>query len=161
MKTITIETTDVMSSGHTHTGGYVLVVEVAGAKPGITLFQASDKVMIEFPDRATVAQLHAELEKMLAVWQHRVPEQVLKILNEAIDADPGAVRALFAVHVECNQKLADHPSIICTAEPAHVGLLGILNGLVYPLTGEKLCGCYDETGKLLRFGRFSGPEPKA
>lgn len=76
---------------------------------------------------------------------------VLKVLNRALKADPGAMAALRETKVECNEALANDPTIQCgvRTEPGSVhavyegdepvsvggrkvytvGFLGILNGI--------------------------------
>ena len=60
------------------------------------------------------------------------PEDAIKVLNEALEIDCDAIKALIEYRVLCNEKLADHPSIQVRAydpEGLKVGLLGIINGL--------------------------------
>jgi len=67
------------------------------------------------------------------------PEDVVKLLNEAVKLDPAAMRALVEARVPCNEALADHPTIQVSAyneqtgkpTPGNfkVGILGLLNGL--------------------------------
>jgi hypothetical protein len=67
-----------------------------------------------------------ELKKLLA-------EAFVTVLNRALESDPDAIRALFAHRVECNEKLADDPSIQVRAlegEATTLGMLGLINGLV-------------------------------
>ena len=58
-------------------------------------------------------------------------DEVLTILNEAHADDPKAMDALIKARVNCNDKLADHPTIQIGVHHNgySVGLLGILNGL--------------------------------
>jgi hypothetical protein len=57
-------------------------------------------------------------------------EPLIAFLNEVARIDPQALRALIEQRVPCGDALADHPSVQVDAStsPAHVGLLGILNG---------------------------------
>jgi hypothetical protein len=58
------------------------------------------------------------------------------ILNEALQADPEAIKALLNIRVPCNQALAEHPTIqvrgydargkLC---PPSIGVLGLINGI--------------------------------
>lgn len=64
------------------------------------------------------------------------PEHAVKILNEALDADPVAINELFRHRTSCNDALAGHASIQVGAYPEDkypatqtVGLLGLLNGI--------------------------------
>lgn len=58
-------------------------------------------------------------------------DDVIRVLNEMVEADRAAAAALIANRVPCNEKLANHPSIQVSAQHGgfHVGLLGVLNGL--------------------------------
>ena len=62
-------------------------------------------------------------------------EQAVRVLNEALEADPEAVNALFAHREQCSIIFADHKTIQVSADggtclPAYsVGLLGIINGI--------------------------------
>lgn len=73
------------------------------------------------------------------------PIDTVNYLNELVDADPDAVRALIVQRVPCNQALAHHPTCrvmdVASVEGAvdrnvgvvgvgyEVGFLGVLNGL--------------------------------
>ena len=77
------------------------------------------------------------------------PQQIVDLLNEAFTLDPGAMHALVANRVPCNQKLGAHPTIQVEARQKaffSVGMLGILNGLAMK---------EHETIEIL----FSGDEP--
>lgn len=59
-------------------------------------------------------------------------EDAVRVLNEALEADPVAINALFNCSVTCNSKLANHPTIQVGKEGDsvwYVRLLGIINGL--------------------------------
>lgn len=63
-------------------------------------------------------------------------QKAVEVLNEAFQADPGAIERLLAARVSCNELLADHPTIQVRAYdeegnkiPPTLGLLGIINGL--------------------------------
>ena len=70
-------------------------------------------------------------------------DEVIGVLNEAVQADPVAMTALVNARVPCNDVLAHHPTIQCgsasetgcTRAPVVVGLLGMLNGL-FGIFGE-------------------------
>lgn len=83
-------------------------------------------------------------------------ENAVKLLNEALEADPVAIGQLIDMRVVCKQKLMDHPTI--QIDGNRVGILGIINGIFGihrggPLDGQGfIAAIYDsETGKLLRF----------
>lgn len=77
---------------------------------------------------------------------------IVSILNEAFKADPNAVLALIDKRVPCNTELANHPSCQVavkncdTADESYeIGLLGILNGIVEPITnGGRIAFVWDE-----------------
>jgi hypothetical protein len=58
---------------------------------------------------------------------------VIKILNEALESDREAITKLFTSRVECNEDLANHPTIQVGDYHGNgkhmVGILGLLNGL--------------------------------
>lgn len=61
-------------------------------------------------------------------------DDVLAVLNEALELDPLAVTNLVEARLPCNDALSEHPTIQCgpsggTTKHWQVGLLGILNGL--------------------------------
>lgn len=66
-------------------------------------------------------------------------EHAAKIVKEALEADPEAVSALFESRVNCNEKLAQHPTIQVQSFPdpkakegkACIGALGLLNGILW------------------------------
>lgn len=74
-------------------------------------------------------------------------ETAVKVLNEAFAADPAAIKALCVNRVPCNQALADHPVIWVhpdlEADVPHVGLLGILNGVLESMTGKRAAMVWD------------------
>lgn len=54
--------------------------------------------------------------------------QVVKLLNEALEADNKAMAELISSRVSCNEELASHKTISVTQD-CRIGILGILNGL--------------------------------
>lgn len=69
------------------------------------------------------------------MWKRAVAlDETIEFLNELLDLDPVAVRALVEQRVSCNKALAEHPTVQTWSPPSangvnYVGLLGILNGL--------------------------------
>jgi hypothetical protein len=63
-------------------------------------------------------------------------QEVCDLLNEMLKMDYSCTHALINNRVQCNQALADHPTVqVRQYEKNHlpkVGLLGILNGLFGP-----------------------------
>jgi len=57
-------------------------------------------------------------------------EDVLDVLNRAVEKDPGAMSALVEQRIPCNRALADDPTIQVAAkdDDFKVGFLGVLNG---------------------------------
>lgn len=67
----------------------------------------------------------------LVTHQHAV-----KILNEALKADPTAINKLFLSRVACNEELSQHKTIQVRGyesgsepQPPNVGVLGLINGI--------------------------------
>lgn len=79
---------------------------------------------------------------------------VVNTLNEALKGDPEALTDLLNFNVPCNQSLANHPTVqvydIGNNQYA-VSVLGLLNGVVEVLTGERIAAIYDEEEKLISF----------
>jgi hypothetical protein len=75
---------------------------------------------------------------------------VVQILNSAYAADPHAVHCLIMNCVPCNQALADHPYVtvqdakVSGREGAYVGAIGLINGIVAPLTGMRVAAKFGE-----------------
>lgn len=60
------------------------------------------------------------------------PQEVVDLLNDALNKDPEAVTALVYQRIPCNRSLAEHQSIQVDEKKVgqyEVGLLGIINGL--------------------------------
>lgn len=81
-------------------------------------------------------------------------DDFLIVLNEAVTLDRNAVDMLCEHRVECNDALADHPTIQVAGLPgqiAHVGMIGIINGICERITGRRVAADYDTDGNLLKF----------
>ena len=87
---------------------------------------------------------------------HQLLDTTITILNEAYAADPVAVGALIEHRVPCNTALADHPTITVAGEEPSVGLLGIINGILTPITGCRVASMHSPDGKLTGFMKYSG-----
>jgi len=61
-------------------------------------------------------------------------QQCVDFLNEALALDPVAISKLFLYKVQCNEELADHPTIQVSIDDK-VGVFGILNGLFGSVDG--------------------------
>ena len=91
-------------------------------------------------------------------------EKVVKVLNDALKADPNAIHALLCNRVPCNRELVDHPTIVVESNPVMfdknlytVGMLGVLNGVIKPLTGKRIAAkFYDKTNQLVGFEVWKG-----
>lgn len=82
---------------------------------------------------------------------------VCDLLNEMLILDYDCVKKLVNVKVECNENIANHPSIMVRKYHIDdyfptVGFVGVLNGLFYE-SGKEGAICYevDENGKILKF----------
>ena len=66
---------------------------------------------------------------------YEAKDQAVRVLNEALEADPGAMLALMNFGVTVNQTLADHPAIQVWSKEETDGQgyrlrpLGLINGL--------------------------------
>jgi len=83
----------------------------------------------------------------------------LRVLNNAVVADPAAVSALIALRVSCNAELASHPTIQVanSGDEFSVGILGILNGVLEPFTGSKIAVQLDG-GVVIGFQEYVVPK---
>jgi hypothetical protein len=87
---------------------------------------------------------------------------IIERLNEISKRDPVAFGKLIEARIECNEALADHPSVqVSNHEPglAKVGVLGIINGLIGTIDngprkgwGLVTVACEDD-GSVVRFQR--------
>lgn len=70
-----------------------------------------------------------------------ITDRIIEVMNRMLESDPRATNAILRTRHNCNQRLADDPTIQVASdwEPPTVGLLGILNGLagVLPKESEK------------------------
>lgn len=92
-----------------------------------------------------------------------VLDTFLRVLNEGLVADGRAMQDLISARTQCNETLANHPTIQVMDQGVDqtlrylVGNLGLINGLVEAATGERIAACYDESGQLTGFIRYEGP----
>ena len=66
---------------------------------------------------------------------------IFRVLESAFRADPDAIEALICRRLPCNEALADHQSVMVGTRPDgsfEVGLLGVLNGILFPTIGERI-----------------------
>ena len=78
----------------------------------------------------------------------------VQLLKEALAADPIAMDKLIKSRVECNETLANHPTIVVmddekTGKPV-VGVLGLLNG-IFGTEEYRIAANLDEDGYLVGF----------
>lgn len=73
-------------------------------------------------------------------------KRIVDLLNDLVSKDRPAIAALIANRVPCNQAIADHPTVIVSVQNGgyHVGLLGILNGLVESNEKEAIAAVFDD-----------------
>lgn len=61
---------------------------------------------------------------------------IVRILNEALEADPEAIQALHLHKVSCNERIANHPTIQVSCKGTNrLRILGLINGFVLALSG--------------------------
>ncbi len=83
-------------------------------------------------------------------------EDAINLLNELLELDAGAIGALVANRVPCNEGIADHYSVQVEQRNGgfNVGLLGIINGLFgIDDDGWGAITCEFDCGNLLKFRR--------
>jgi hypothetical protein len=97
---------------------------------------------------------------MIYIWSMSLIEKAVAVLNSALEADSQAVNLLFAISTECNDKLADHPTIQVVSQEKYVTSpykyavrnLGLINGILEEITGERICSVSDDkSNKIIRF----------
>jgi hypothetical protein len=96
----------------------------------------------------------------------QLANDVIRVLNSAVECDKTAMHKLTEFRVRCNETLAQHPTIQVRTEKEsnssgaaalidvhRVGLLGILNGILGTDDFKQayLAGSYDDEGKLIKF----------
>lgn len=89
------------------------------------------------------------------------PADAVKLLNQALKADPKAMHELVETRASCNNKIAGHPTIQCAVETGavtgrtsySVGLVGILNGIFgcQPGTSVGFIAARFDRNKLVEF----------
>lgn len=80
-------------------------------------------------------------------------DTAVRVLNEALAADPAAIHALFHNQVPCNDRLADHSTIpvqrqhlLGSSRPQFfLTMLGVINGILSPITGKRVVSVWDDT----------------
>jgi len=103
----------------------------------------------------------------MAVREQLGLDEAIMFLNEVVALDRHAIQRLVGERQQCNQSLADHPSVQVGGVPDgrwEVGILGILNGLFGafgPEAAERegwgpIAAVYED-GLLVRFERTDAP----
>lgn len=96
-------------------------------------------------------------------------DTAVRILNEALRDDRAAITALAAHREPCTFQLEAHPTIQ-VIRPEHadgrrggaeVGLLGILNGVLEAMTGQRVAAVYDDSGSKVVEFRVYTPSQEA
>ena len=93
-------------------------------------------------------------------------DKAIHVLNTAYQADKASIRSIIANMVPVNKELENHPVVIVqeNADGTFLTSLGLLNGVVYALTGKMLAAEWseerDENGahKFLGFIEYTGDD---
>lgn len=86
---------------------------------------------------------------------NNLANSIVAFMNELVKADHEAITSLINNRVECNEALAQHPTIevMLLDNKYLVGLLGILNGICR--TNDKsagpICAAFEDNGNLAFF----------
>jgi hypothetical protein len=103
------------------------------------------------------------------LWQAKALDIALLTLNRAFQDDPSAIHALLCNRVPCNDQLVDHPTVQVESNELlgktsyTVGALGVLNGVIEALTGERVASKWNEErdaegrSRLLGFCKYEKP----
>jgi len=78
---------------------------------------------------------------------------IVKRLNQALEADPKAVRELVNIYVECGKNLAAETEILVkkNGDRLFVRMLGFLNGIVRTRKQPMIIALCDTSGNIRRF----------
>lgn len=101
----------------------------------------------------------------------RAVVKAVNVLNLAYEQDPSAIWTLMNTYTKCNEIIADHPTVQVLEKEVEgkkeysLGFLGLLNGVIEEITGEKVCiriSDEDDKGqrKILGFDVFTKDRPK-
>ncbi len=85
----------------------------------------------------------------------------VRVLNEILKADQVAITNLVEHRVDCNPALENHPTVqIAGPEDCpQVGLLGVLNGILEPMTGHRIMAVYDDSDQKIVEFKVYQPQP--
>lgn len=105
--------------------------------------------------RPAFGHLHQTVEHLRALLSHeRITMHLLRVLNQALAADPEAVQELVddRVHLRRIKAWARHPTLTALRENGKVvvGLLGIVNGFRFSDDEPRIAARYDH-GNLAEF----------
>lgn len=86
-------------------------------------------------------------------------ELIVDKLNEMFELDKAAFASLIKNRVYCNQALANHSTCQVAGDGTEptVGMMGIINGFVEPLTGKRIGAKFGDKGELAGFQVYTLP----
>lgn len=93
--------------------------------------------------------------------RQQILHDFILVLNQALKADLKAMTKIIEKKFPCNLALADHPTIQCGNTPEkdgeyEIGPLGLINGLVEPVTRQRIMAIYHD-GVLHHFEQWFHP----
>lgn len=84
-------------------------------------------------------------------------DEVCDLLNEALNMDPNCINDLVSHRVQCNDKIANHPTIqvrqYIDDKYPKLGLIGLINGM-FGIREDgmgAICADVELNGKILKF----------
>jgi hypothetical protein len=87
-------------------------------------------------------------------------DTAIRVLNDAFRADPVAIATLLSVRIPCNELLAEHSTIqvqsqwiMGNAFYPTVSALGLINGIVEEMTGQRVAAKYSDLQRSEDLGR--------
>jgi hypothetical protein len=110
------------------------------------------------PTDAVAAEREAELQVRMWGMHHVSVNHAVRVLNELLEADPEAMKALFECRVPCNRAMGGHPTVqVALREGAdktdfdngyEVGVMGIINAIFGAIPDGRgyLCFYQDKSG---------------
>lgn len=92
-------------------------------------------------------------------------KRVLEVLNSAFQADPETMSRILTLRMRCDAALIDHPGVFVCEEsakgPYHrasLTPLGVLNGIMETLFGQRIAYAEDTEGRVSGFCAYTGHE---
>ena len=93
-----------------------------------------------------------------------VIKTAVETLNDFLAKSPEAANSLFNYRVPVTKEMADHPHVrvqVIGDNKFKVGMIGILNGIVEPLTGKRIASMHDDDDKVVGFVEYKATKTES